>query len=108
MPSPAPQAELCPDANARIEPPLRASICIPTRNRAQLLRVTLLSHHPGPGGGPSMTCGFGPLTLFHRRVVPHRLGAALERGCRWLADRGVPGIRSAGWHYMVLARKERP
>ena len=43
MPSPAPQAELCPDANAGIEPPLRASICIPTRNRAQLLRVTLQS-----------------------------------------------------------------
>ncbi len=55
-----------------------------------------------------LTCGFGPLTLFHRRVVPHRLGAALERGCQWLADRGVPGIRSAGWHYMVLAQKEHP
>jgi len=54
----------------------------------------------------SMTCGFGPLTLFHRRVVARRLGAALERGCQRLADRGVPGIRSAGWHYLVLARKE--
>ena len=43
MPSPAPQAELCPDANAGIEPPLRASICIPTRNRARLLRETLES-----------------------------------------------------------------
>ncbi|HYS30085.1 MAG TPA: methyltransferase domain-containing protein [Candidatus Limnocylindria bacterium] len=53
-----------------------------------------------------LTCGFGPLTLFHRRVVPHRLGAALERGCQRLAERGVPWIRSAGWHYMVLARKE--
>jgi ubiquinone/menaquinone biosynthesis C-methylase UbiE len=53
-----------------------------------------------------LTCGFGPLTLFHRHVLPHRLGAALDRGCQRLADRGVPGIRSAGWHYMVLARKE--
>src|SRR5207245_1073308 len=54
-----------------------------------------------------LTCGFGPLTLFHRRVVPHRLGAALERGCQRLADRGVPWIRSAGWHYMVLAAREQ-
>ena len=43
MPSQATQAELTPDANAAMKPPLRASVCIPTRNRAQLLRLTLES-----------------------------------------------------------------
>jgi GT2 family glycosyltransferase len=43
MLSPAPLAQLASHANAALEPPLRASICIPTRNRARLLRETLES-----------------------------------------------------------------
>jgi ubiquinone/menaquinone biosynthesis C-methylase UbiE len=49
--------------------------------------------------------GFGPFTFARRKVLPDRLGVflhrALQRGC----DRGVPGLRSVGWQYLVLARK---
>lgn len=51
------------------------------------------------------TCGFGPLTLFHRQVMPERLSSALDRRLQALADRRVAGIHALGWHHMVLARK---
>ena len=52
-----------------------------------------------------VTCGFAPLTLFWRRVLPERIEARVERWLQALADRGLPGIRSTGWHYIVLAEK---
>jgi hypothetical protein len=52
-----------------------------------------------------MTCGFGPLSVFQHRVLSNGLGLALERVLQSLADRNVPGVRSLGYHYMVLARK---
>lgn len=51
------------------------------------------------------SCGFGPLTLFHRRLMPDRLASDLDRGLQALADRRVAGIHALGWHHMVLARK---
>jgi ubiquinone/menaquinone biosynthesis C-methylase UbiE len=51
------------------------------------------------------TCGFGPLTLFHRRVMPERLSSDLDRRLQALADRRVASIHALGWHHMVLARK---
>jgi hypothetical protein len=51
------------------------------------------------------TCGFGPLTIFRRQLLPAGLGAGLERRLQALADRRVPLVRAAGWHYMVLAQK---
>lgn len=53
----------------------------------------------------SATHGFGPVTLFGRRVLPHRIGVALHRALQRLADRGVPLLRGAGAQYSVLARK---
>jgi ubiquinone/menaquinone biosynthesis C-methylase UbiE len=52
-----------------------------------------------------VTCGFGAFTLFRQRVVPNRFGLALHRKLQELAERGTPFIRSAGGHYVVLARK---
>jgi len=49
--------------------------------------------------------GFGPFTLFGRRVVPERLGVRLHLWLQRLADRGVPVARSTGAQYIVLARK---
>jgi hypothetical protein len=53
----------------------------------------------------SATLGFGPFTLLRRVVVPEPLGTALHHRLQRLADRNVPGLRSAGAHYIVLARK---
>ncbi len=52
-----------------------------------------------------MTLGFGPFSLFRRTIVPEPLGTALHHRLQRLADRGVPVFRSAGAHYLVLARK---
>lgn len=51
------------------------------------------------------TVGFGPLSLFGRPLMEGRRGVRLNNRLQSLADRGVPGIRSAGWHYVVCAGK---
>jgi SAM-dependent methyltransferase len=51
------------------------------------------------------TVGFGPLSLFGRPLMEGRRGVRLNNRLQALADRGVPGIRSAGWHYVVSAGK---
>lgn len=51
------------------------------------------------------TVGFGPLSLFGRPLMEGRRGVRLNNRLQALADRGVPGVRSAGWHYVVRADK---
>jgi ubiquinone/menaquinone biosynthesis C-methylase UbiE len=51
------------------------------------------------------TLGFGPFTLCHRTVFPTRLAFAVHHGLQRLADRGVPGFRSTGMFYLVMADK---
>jgi ubiquinone/menaquinone biosynthesis C-methylase UbiE len=53
----------------------------------------------------SRTVGFGPFTLLARPVLPRTVGLAVNRRLQWLAERNVPGLRAAGAHYLVLARK---
>lgn len=53
----------------------------------------------------SITLGFGPFSLFRHTVVPEPLGIALHYRLQHLVDRNIPGFRSAGAHYIVLARK---
>lgn len=53
----------------------------------------------------SMTLGFGPFSLFRHTLVPEPLGTVLHHRLQRLADRNTPGFRSAGAHYIVLARK---
>ena len=50
------------------------------------------------------TLGFGPFTVLRRPILGDRLGLRLHRWLQGLADRRVPGLRRAGWHYMVSAR----
>ena len=52
-----------------------------------------------------MTLGFGPFSLFRRTILPEPLGTALHHRLQRLADLHVPGLRSTGAHYLVLARK---
>jgi ubiquinone/menaquinone biosynthesis C-methylase UbiE len=55
-----------------------------------------------------VTLGFGPLTLAGRPVLPKRIGQRVDRRLQQLADRGVPWLRSAGAHYLVIARTPQP
>ena len=50
------------------------------------------------------TLGFGPFTMMRFRVLPGPLGVPLNARLQRLADRGTPGLRSAGNDYLVLAR----
>jgi ubiquinone/menaquinone biosynthesis C-methylase UbiE len=50
------------------------------------------------------TFGFGPFTLFGWPVTSERVGVRLNARLQRLADNGVPGIRSGGRQYLVLAR----
>ncbi|HET8852310.1 MAG TPA: methyltransferase domain-containing protein [Ktedonobacteraceae bacterium] len=52
-----------------------------------------------------MTLGFGPFSLLRRKVVPEPFATTLYHRLQRLADRGVPGFRSTGVHYLVLASK---
>jgi hypothetical protein len=51
------------------------------------------------------TVGFGPFSLFGRPVFNERLGTSINDRLQTLADRGVPGLRWTGWHYVVRATK---
>ncbi|HUA30692.1 MAG TPA: class I SAM-dependent methyltransferase [Streptosporangiaceae bacterium] len=50
------------------------------------------------------TFGFGPFTMFGRPVTSARAGLRLNARLQRLADQGMPGFRSAGAQYLVLAR----
>ncbi len=49
--------------------------------------------------------GFGPFTFWRRPVLSERRGMRLHRRLQDLADRGVPGVRSTGSQYLVMARR---
>ena len=51
------------------------------------------------------TFGFGPFTLLGRRLLSDPVGVRVDASLQKLADRGVPGVRSAGAQYLVVARK---
>jgi ubiquinone/menaquinone biosynthesis C-methylase UbiE len=52
------------------------------------------------------TVGFPPLTVRFRPIVGERTSTRLNNWLQRIADRGVPGIRSSGMDYVVLARKQ--
>jgi hypothetical protein len=52
----------------------------------------------------SSTFGFGPFTLFRRKLLPKRLALLIDSWLQRLADKGVPGLRSVGAQNVVLAR----
>ncbi len=52
-----------------------------------------------------MTRGFG-FSCFRHAVCPERSGASLHQRLQRLANRNVPGFRSIGMAYLVLARKQ--
>jgi ubiquinone/menaquinone biosynthesis C-methylase UbiE len=56
----------------------------------------------------SMTLGFGPFSLFKRKILSEPLSTALHHRLQHLAERNVPVLRSTGSQYLVLARKLAP
>jgi 2-polyprenyl-6-hydroxyphenyl methylase/3-demethylubiquinone-9 3-methyltransferase len=54
--------------------------------------------------GRRSTVGFGPFTFRRRPILGDRAGLWLHLRLQALADRGVPGFRLNGWHYVVSAR----
>jgi SAM-dependent methyltransferase len=52
------------------------------------------------------TIGFGPFSVLGHAVVPEPYGTKLHQRLQRWADRGVPGLRATGGHYLVLARKK--
>lgn len=53
------------------------------------------------------TVGFGPFSFRRRPLLGYRAGLWLHLRLQRLADRGVPGFRLNGWHYVVSARARR-
>ncbi len=53
------------------------------------------------------TVGFSSLTFRSRPLLGERSSIRLNRWFQWLADGNVPGIRSSGKDYVVLARKKQ-
>lgn len=56
----------------------------------------------------SRTIGFGPFSFFRQTILPTSLGTRVHHRLQRLADRGTPGLRSSGSHYLVLAKKSLP
>lgn len=52
-----------------------------------------------------MTLGFGPFTLHNSRIIPEPFSTALHHRLQRLADLNMPGFRSTGAQYIVLAKK---
>jgi ubiquinone/menaquinone biosynthesis C-methylase UbiE len=51
------------------------------------------------------TVGFGPMSLLRRPIFGERRGIRIDERLQRLADRGVPVVKWAGWHYVLRARK---
>ena len=51
------------------------------------------------------TVGFGPLSFLGKPIFSEQRALRIDRRLQSLADRGVPGLKSTGWHYVVRAAK---
>lgn len=51
--------------------------------------------------------GFGPFSLLRRPVLPAGWAVPAHERLQLLADRGAPGLRGAGAHYIVVAGRPR-
>jgi SAM-dependent methyltransferase len=51
--------------------------------------------------------GFGPFSLLRRPALPAGWAVPAHERLQGLADRGVPGLRGAGAHYVVVADRPR-
>jgi ubiquinone/menaquinone biosynthesis C-methylase UbiE len=54
------------------------------------------------------TCGFGPFSFFGAPIMGDRAGIRVNERVQRLADRGFPGLKWTGWHYVVRAARRGP
>jgi ubiquinone/menaquinone biosynthesis C-methylase UbiE len=66
--------------------------------------LTSIGLHKSAG----QTHTFGPFTLMNKRIFSDSIGKIFHHVFQSMADRNVPGIRSAGSQYQVLAQKPEP
>jgi 2-polyprenyl-3-methyl-5-hydroxy-6-metoxy-1,4-benzoquinol methylase len=111
--------------NTMLDPRYNLALA-PLRERLKAVLVRLRLHHRSPFPSPtfhrrrfidetlaaaglvkvrSRTIGFGPFSLLGRMVVPEPVGTWLHHRLQGMADRGFPGLRASGGHYLVLSRK---
>jgi ubiquinone/menaquinone biosynthesis C-methylase UbiE len=88
---------------------LHSAGVLPTRIEARVTAHHLAGFDRILGGAGlerlgGTTFGFGPFTLFGWPVTSERVSMRLNARLQRLADGGVPGIRSGGGQYLVLAR----
>ncbi|HVA01737.1 MAG TPA: methyltransferase domain-containing protein [Terriglobia bacterium] len=79
----------------------------PRLHRHSIRQIDALLFQAGLQKVQGMTLGFGPFTLFKRKLLPDLAGIRLHEWLQALADRQFPGIRSTGTEYVVMARKPR-
>jgi 2-polyprenyl-3-methyl-5-hydroxy-6-metoxy-1,4-benzoquinol methylase len=53
-----------------------------------------------------LTFGFGPFSFMGRTLLSERSSVRLHLKLQWLADRGLPLLRSTGAQYIILARNQ--
>ena len=85
--------------SAQTRPPTAAAVRHSIRTVDGWLRESGLNKIKGA------TLGFGPFTWFGRRMLGDKAGIEMHERLQALADRGAFGLRSLGWHYLVLGQK---
>ncbi|PYV75487.1 MAG: hypothetical protein DMG96_17030 [Acidobacteria bacterium] len=79
----------------------------PTQRHSPMEFDSLLSK-AGLAKVESVTLGFGPFSLFKRKMFSNKLATNIHCMLQNLADRNVPLIRVTGAQYIVLATKLNP
>ncbi len=77
----------------------------PRQQRYSLKHFDALISQAGLRKLEGKTLGFGPFSMFKRKLLPDRVGIKVHQKFQSLANRQFPVIRSTGAVYVVLAQK---
>jgi ubiquinone/menaquinone biosynthesis C-methylase UbiE len=100
-----------PRAMLALSPLKRAQVALRRRRGLATSRLDYPRHIDrllrGSGLNPvaRQTIGFGPLSFFGRPLLGEAKSMRANDRLQALADRGVPGLKWTGWHYLVRAAK---
>jgi ubiquinone/menaquinone biosynthesis C-methylase UbiE len=100
-----------PRAMLALSPLKRAQVALRRRRGLATSRLDYPRHIDrllrGSGLNPiaGRTIGFGPLSFLGRSLFGEPRNMRLNDRLQALADRGVPGVKWTGWHYLVRASK---
>ena len=77
----------------------------PRQYRYSIKQINALISRVGLRKLEAKTLGFGPFTMFKRKLLSDPVGVKVQQKFQSLADRQFPVIRSTGAVYVVLAQK---